>query len=97
MKQTLKDIGGTFEEPISITYNNTSAISMSKNPIQHCKTKHISIKYHFIREKVLDGEVKLEYVPTKEQIVDIFKKPLCKDTFEYLKEKLSVLPLPSIY
>jgi hypothetical protein len=94
MKQMLKDFGITFEEPVVIHYDNTSTINMSKNPIMHSKTKHISIKYHMIREKVAEKEVKLEYISTKEQIVDIFTKPLPKETFEYLKDFLGVKTPP---
>ena len=59
----------------------------------HAKTKYIAIKYHYVRELVEDKEVKMEYINTKEQIVDIFTKPLPKDAFEYLRGKLGVLPL----
>jgi len=57
----------------------------------HSKTKHIPIKYHFLREQVLEQKVKLEYVPSSEQIADIVTKPLPRDTFEYLWQKLGVL------
>ena len=59
-------------------------VNMSKNSVLHSKTKHISIKYHMLREKVVEMEIRLEYVSTKEKIVDIFTKNLPKDTFEYL-------------
>ena len=59
----------------------------------HTKTKYIAIKYHFLRELVQDKDVRLKYVNTKEQIVDIFTKPLPKDAFLYLKGKLGVIPL----
>ena len=62
----LKDIGITFGEPIIIYCENTSTVSMSKNLILHSKTKHIFIKYHVLREKVAEREIKLEYVNTKE-------------------------------
>jgi len=51
----------------------------------HSRTKNISIKYNFLREKAANQEVKLAYVPTKEQVVDIFTKTLSKDTFECLR------------
>ena len=54
----------------------------------YTKTKYITIKYHYLRELVPDKEVKMEYVNTKEQIVDIFTKPLPKDAHEYLRCKL---------
>ena len=66
MKKTLKDVKVECEQPISIFCDNTSAINVSKNPVLHSKTKHIPIKYHFVREHVVGNVVKLEYVDTKE-------------------------------
>ena len=80
-------------EPVTLYYDNTSAINISKNPVMHTKTKHIAIKYHYVRELVQDKEVKMEYVNTKEQIDDIFRKALPKDAHEYLRGKLEVIPL----
>ena len=95
MMQTLQDIQITCTPPISIFCDNKSAISISKNPIMHLKTKHIPIKYHFLREQVLEQKVKLEYVPSKEQVVDIFTKPLPRETFEYLRQKMGVVDASS--
>ena len=67
----MKDIGIRFTEPIIIYCDNTSTINMSKNPILHSKTKHIAIKYHVLKDKALEKEIILEYISTKEQIVDI--------------------------
>ena len=61
----LKDIRIEISEPIVIHYDNTSMVNMSKNPVLHSKTKHISIKYHMLREKVVEKEIRLEYVNTK--------------------------------
>ena len=83
--QTLQDFQITCTPPISILCDNTSAISISKNPVMHSNTKHILIKYHFLREQVLEQKVKLEYVPSKEQFGDILSKPLPRETFEHLK------------
>ena len=69
---------------------------MSKNLVLHSKTKHISIKYHVLREKVAEKEIVLEYVSAKDQIANIFTKPLPKDTFEYLRRMLGVMPLPTL-
>ena len=80
-------------EPLILYCDNTSAINISKNPVMHAKTKHIAIKCHYVRELVEDKEVKMEYINTKEQIADIFTKPLPKDAFEYLRGKLGVIPL----
>ena len=82
-----------IKEPVVMFCDNTSAINISKNPVMHSKTKHIAIKYHFVRELVQDKEIRLEYVHTKEKIANIFTKPLPKDAFLYLRGKLGVTPL----
>ena len=87
MMQTSQDIQITYTPPISILCDNTSAISISKNPVMHSKTKHIPIKYHFLREQVLEQKVKLEYVPSKEQVANIFTKPFPREKFKYLRKK----------
>ena len=95
MMQTLQDTQITCTPPLSILCDNTSAINISKNPVMHSKTKHIPIKYHFLREQVLEQKVKLQYVPSKEWVVEIFTKPLPREKFEYLKQKLGVLATSS--
>jgi len=91
MKKTLQDLQVKFDEPILIFDDNTNTISISKNLVMHSKMKHISIKYHFVKEKVVEKNIKLEYVGTKEQISDIFTKPLPRETFEHLRQKLGIL------
>ena len=72
--------------------DNNSVISVSKNPVLHSKTKHIPIKYHFLREQVTNRVVQLNFIPSKEHTVDIFNKPLSKTQFEYFHQKLGVIP-----
>ena len=95
MKQTLRDIKVIFEEPTIIHCDNTSTISLSKNPVQHSKAKHIPIKFHYIREQEKNKNIKIEYIPTKEQVVDIFTKPLNREAFEHLRKKLGVIYSPN--
>jgi len=90
----MKDLGIQIIEPISVMCDNKSVINISKNPIMHSRTKHITIRYHFLNEKVAEGEVKLEFVPTSKQVADIFTKSLPKEVFEYLRKKLGVVTLP---
>jgi hypothetical protein len=94
MKQTLTDIQVEYDDPISFYCDNESAISISKNPVMHSKTKHIPIKYHFLREHVAEKNIRVEYVGTKEQVVDIFTKPLPREAFEYLCQRLGVIYTP---
>jgi hypothetical protein len=93
--QTLAYLEVKYTAPIPIHYDNTSAISVSKNPVFHSKTKHIPIKYHFLREQVTNTVVSLHYIPSKDQIADFFTKLPAKDQFEYLRQKLGVIPLSS--
>ena len=76
MKQTLEYILIKYEDLIVISCDNTSATNISRNHVMHSKTKHIPIKYHFLRDQVSQKVVKLEYVDTKEHIADLFTKLL---------------------
>ena len=60
----------------------------------HSKTKHIPIKYHFLWEQVAEKNIKVEYVGTKEQVADIFTKPLPRQSFEYIRQRLRVISTP---
>ena len=91
MIQTLADLKVTYIDPIPIHCDNTSAISVSKNLVLHSETKHIPIKYHFLKEQVTNRIVQLNYIPSTKQIADIFTKPLATTPFGYLLQKLGVI------
>ena len=93
IKQLLKEMKEEIIDPVILYYDNTSSINISKNIVMHTKTKHIEIKYHYLRELVQAKEVKMEYVNTKEKIVNIFTKELPKNAHEYLRGKLEVILL----
>jgi Reverse transcriptase (RNA-dependent DNA polymerase) len=92
MKNQLMDYGLELTN-IPIYCDNTSAIAISDNPVQHSRTKHIDIRHHFIREHVERGTVKLFYIPTEKQLADIFTKPLDEATFTRLVSELGMLNL----
>ena len=75
MKQTLSDFDLSFEI-VPIKCDNTSVISISKNLVQHSRTKHIEIRHHFLRDHAQKGDITLEFVSIKDQLSDIFTKPL---------------------
>jgi hypothetical protein len=77
-----------------VTIQVPSTINISKNPMMHSKIKHIPIKYHFPWEQVAEKNIRVEYVGTKEQIVDIFTKSLPREAFEYLRRKLGIFSAP---
>ena len=73
--------------------DNQSCVNFSENPVFHDKSKHIEMKYHYIRDMVQRGVVKLQYFVTEEQIADVLTKPLAKVKFKYFREKLGVLQI----
>ncbi|KAG9460048.1 hypothetical protein H6P81_004556 [Aristolochia fimbriata] len=89
MKQMLEDYG-VPSGVLTVYCDNTSAINISKNPVQHSRTKHIDIRHHFIREQVEDGKVILEYLSTENQLADIFTKSLDAKRFEFLRGTLGL-------
>ena len=89
MKQMLKDYGFDLDT-LTVFCDNTSAINISKNPVQHSRTKHIDIRHHFIRELVENKTLVLEYIETEKQITDIFTKALDSVRFDSLRKSLGV-------
>ncbi|GJV57557.1 hypothetical protein Tco_1458562 [Tanacetum coccineum] len=72
-----------------------SAIAISCNPVQHSRTKHINIQYHFIKEHVERGTVELYFIRTKYQLADLFTKALPKECFEYLVHRIEAIVVSS--
>ncbi|GJY67121.1 hypothetical protein Tco_0469359 [Tanacetum coccineum] len=72
-----------------------SAIAISNNPVLHSRIKHIDIRYHFIRDHVLKGDIELHFIPTQYQLADIFSKPLDEPTFKTLIVELGMLNIDS--
>jgi len=77
-------------EKVPLYCDNSSAINLTKNPIQHSKTKHIEIMHHFIKDHVQKGEIEIKFVKTENQLVDLFTKPLVHDRFNKLRTELGV-------
>ena len=76
------------DKPLTIRCDNQGAIHLSRNPVSHKRSKHIEIRYHFVRERVQDGTLKFTYVDTKLNISDILTKPTSKAVFTFLRDKL---------
>ena len=78
-------------DPTIIHCDSQSCVKLSENHVFHDKSKHIEIKYHYIRDMVQRKVVHVQYLPTHEQIADIFTKPLAETKFEYFRERLGLV------
>ncbi|GKC46320.1 hypothetical protein Tco_1064042 [Tanacetum coccineum] len=88
MRSQLTDYGFQFNK-IPLYCDNKSAIALCCNNVQHSRAKHIDIRYHFIKEQVENGIVELYFVRTEYQLADIFTKPLPRERFNFLIDKLA--------
>ncbi|GJW65280.1 copia protein [Tanacetum coccineum] len=90
MKQALIDYGIRLDD-IPIMCDNKGAIDLSKNPVQHSRTKHIEIRHHFLRDNVQKGNISIEKVSSEDNIADILTKPLKREPFNYLRLGLGMV------
>jgi hypothetical protein len=90
MRQTLRDFGYKFNK-VPLLCDNESAIRMADNPVEHSRTKHIAIRYHFLRDHQQKRDIKIAYINTKDQLADIFTKPLDEQSFTKLRNELNIL------
>jgi len=76
--------------------DNTIAINLIKNTVQHSRTKHIEIQHHFIRDHVNNGDCIIQFVSSEKQLVDLFTKPLNKERFNFLRNELGIIDLKCV-
>lgn len=84
LRKLSQDLSSACDKATVLHIDNQSAIRLAKNPEFHQRTKHIEVKYHFIREKVASQEISLKFVPTENQKADIFTKAVPRERFYYL-------------
>lgn len=78
------------DEPVLIYEDNQDSIALAKNSEFHKRTKHIDIRFHFVREKVESSQVVLQYCPTQDMLADIMTKPITAPQFVALRTKLGI-------
>ena len=91
LRQLLSELHRPIEQATIVYCDNISAVYISGNPVQHCRTKHIEIDIHFVREKVALGQVRVLHVPTSAQFADIFTKGLATTPFQDIHFSLNVV------
>jgi hypothetical protein len=89
LSKLLEDLGEPLEKFV-VHCDNKSAIELAKNPVHHQRSKHIDIKYHFIRERVQAGAFELQYLQSNEMIADALTKPLHFPAFSKLTKSMKL-------
>jgi hypothetical protein len=92
LQRLMEEVGIWEGGPVTIKVDNQAAISLAKNPVLHQRTKHISLYWHFIREAIEDGHVRVEFVRTREQEADALTKPLVGAHFKETRARFGLFP-----
>ncbi|MCO5597876.1 hypothetical protein L7F22_051961 [Adiantum nelumboides] len=90
LKMLLRDLEIQVQGPVVIYCDNLSSIQLARNPVFHAQTKHTQIHYHFIRERVLNGDIDLAYVGTEDQAADLFTKALGAEKLQRFRGMLGL-------
>ncbi|KAH9752994.1 hypothetical protein KPL71_014922 [Citrus sinensis] len=90
LRRILKDLQFNQDAATTIYCDNMSAIALTKNPVFHAKSKHIELRYHYIRDLVNKGEVNMEFISTNEQPADFLTKAINIEKFEKFKKQLKI-------
>ena len=76
--------------------DNVSAINLAKNPIAHGRSKHIEMRFHYLRELVGDGKLRLSYCRSEDQVADLLTKGVTNEVFKRLLKSLSMMNLEQL-
>ena len=93
LRRLMSDFTAEQQLPTIIKEDNQGTIAVARNPISHSRTKHIDIKFHYIREALRDGAVDLIYCPTERMTADILTKPLSRGRFEELRSQMGLVDI----
>jgi len=96
MRRVLEKLRNSQGKCTTVLCDNSSTIKLSKNPVMHGHSKHIDVRFHFLRDLTRDGVVELKHCGTQEQIADIMTKPLKLDVFLKLRKSLGVCEVPGL-
>src|SRR5258706_15978720 len=93
LNHLLNDLEIPIQLPLSLLVDNHSVIALAENPIFHARSKHIEVRQHWMHEKTRDGTIQLEYVPTVDQVADIFTKLLNSEKFRKFRDALGLIQI----
>ncbi|MCO5570620.1 hypothetical protein L7F22_024346 [Adiantum nelumboides] len=91
LKRLMVNLGVGQDTANTIYTDSQSALAVARNPIFHVCTKHIEVYYHYVRERLLAQEISLAYVPTQDNLADLFTKALSREKFEAFCKALGLL------
>ena len=86
--QILLTVGIDIQLPMTVHEDNQACIQIADNPISQRRTRHVDIRYHFVRDYIEDGTISMKYCSTKDMLADIMTKAMHKPTFEGLRNKI---------
>jgi hypothetical protein len=95
LQYLLRELHVQCSSPPTLWCDNIGATFLAANPMFHACTKHVEIDYHFIRERVQNRELLIQFLSSKDQIADVMTKPVTTPRFLLLRDKLTVAPAPS--
>ena len=88
---------GHTQNSLTIVYRaNNSTIKLAKNPVMHGRSKHINVRFHFLRDLAKDGTIELVHCNTQDHVADVMTKPLKLDAFVKLRNLLGVCQPPIV-
>ena len=90
LRRLLNELGLRTDAATILLMDNQSAMAIARNPEFHDRTKHIDVRYHFLRLKVENEELDPTYIPTEEQIADVLTKALCREKHEKFSEGMGI-------
>ena len=90
IRQLLDDLHMSQDQPTVIMEDNQGAICLANNPVIHSRTKHVDIRYHYVREAIGNRAVKVQYCPTEEMVAELLTKALPKSRFPTLRHKVGL-------
>ena len=91
LTQLMKDLNQPIEDGVILHCDNLSAVRLAENPVFHARTKHVEVHYHFLREKVLQGDIEMRPVKTNDQVADIFTKSLPATKLSEFRNSLGMI------